>query len=210
MFKQIFLATVLLLTNAISFGQVNAEDYDVYAAIIKTEIQDSTKSVAIIKNSIDSAEKNKNCLSTADQLTSKNLSDRYQVYFSTENNEHQRSSTMDSNSTQFLIDYCKAKIEKFVLRNNFNQSYKKILLIKKFPIRQKSIQQDWANFYEKYPACGGIFSFAKIKYYSEEKTTAIFYYWIRRNGLNGHGALAVMTKIAGEWQVKYKIYLWWN
>ena len=82
-------------------------------------------------------------------------------------------------------------------------------MIKKFPIRRKSIQEDWKSFYEKYPDSGGIFSFSKIKYYSED-TFAIVYYWIRRGGLNGHGALAVMTNINGEWQMKYKTYLWWN
>jgi hypothetical protein len=94
------------------------------------------------------------------------------------------------------------------LTNDFNQAYKTVL-IKKFPIRRKSIQQDWKKFYEKYPGSGGIFSFSKIKYYTED-TTAIVYYWVRRNGLNGHGALAVLTKKNGEWQMKYKTYLWWN
>ena len=66
MFKQLFLATFLLLITTISFGQLNAEDYSVYAAIINTEIRDSTKSVTIIKNGIDSTEKKENIFSTAE------------------------------------------------------------------------------------------------------------------------------------------------
>jgi hypothetical protein len=208
MFKQLFLATVLLLTRTISFGQASAKDYQVYAAIIKSEIRDSTKSVAIIKNSIGSAEKNHNTFLTAGQLTSNNLSDRYQVYLWTENNKTESPSTIDSNSTQFLIDYCKVNIDKLTLTNSFNQPYKTVI-IKKFPIRRKFIQQDWNAFYEKYPGSGGIFSFSKIKYYTQD-TTAIVYYWVRRNGLNGHGALAILTKNSGEWQMKYKTYLWHN
>jgi hypothetical protein len=208
MFKQFFLATILLLTKSISFGQLSAEDYRVYATIIKTEIQDSTSSVAIIKNGIDNMEKNENTFSTADELTSKNLGDRHHIYLWTENNKKERPSIIDSNSIQLLIDYCKSNVDEFTFTNNFNQTYKTIL-IKKFPVRRKSIQQDWKAFYEKYPGSGGIFSFSKIKYY-RENTTAIVYYWVRRNGLNGHGALAVVTKINDEWQMEYKTYLWWN
>lgn len=208
MFKQLFLATIPLFTILISFGQLTAEDYSVYTTIIKTEIRDSTKSVAIIKNSIDNTEKNKNTFSIAEQLTSNYLIDNYQVYGWTENSKKERPSIIDSNSAQLLIDYCKSSIDKFTLTNRFYQTCK-IVMIKKFPIRRKSIQEDWKSFYEKYPDSGGIFSFSKIKYYSED-TFAIVYYWIRRGGLNGHGALAVMTNINGEWQMKYKTYLWWN
>ena len=210
MFKFKNFLTLLLLTGSYAFGQqVSSEDYKVYAAVIKTEISDSTKSVAIIKNSIDSTEKNKNTFNTVDQLTSKNLSDRYQVYGWTENKKKERPSIIDSNSTKLLIDYCNSNVDKLIFTNNFNQAYKTVL-IKKFPIRRKSIQQDWKTFYEKYAGSGGIFSFSKIQYYTEDKTTAIVYYWVRRNGLNGHGAVVLMTKINNEWQTKYKTYLWWN
>jgi len=208
MFKELFLVTISLWANSISFGQISTEDYTVYSAIIKTEIRDSTKSVAIIKNGIDSTERNENTLSTIAQLASNNLGDKYQVYLWTENNKKERPSIIDSITTQLLSDYCKSYIDKFILTDYFNQSYKTVI-IKKFPIRQKSIEQDWKFFYEKYPGSGGIFSFSKIKYYKED-TTAIVYYWVRRNGLNGHGALAVMTKINGEWQMEYKTYLWHN
>jgi len=209
MFKQPLLLTLLLLTNSILFGQLSKEDYSVYAAVIKTEILDSTKSVAIIKNGIDSIEKRESTYSTADQLTSKNVSDKYQVYLWTENSKKDRPSTIDSINQEFLIDYCKSSADKFIFENSFNQTYKTIL-INKFPVRQKSIEQDWKNFYKKYPGSGGIFSFSRISYYTADKKTAIFYYWVRRNGLNGHGAIAIMTKVDGEWQMKYKTYLWWN
>ena len=209
MFKQLLLATILLLTKTFLFGQISKEDYRVYAAIIKTEISDSTKSVTIIKSGIDSQETAENTYITAHNLTSKNLSYKYQTYNWTENYKKERPSIIDSNSAQLLLDYCQSKEDKFTLTNDFNQAYKTVL-IKKFPIRRKSIQQDWKSFNEKYPGSGGIFSFSKIKYYAKDNTTAIVYYWVRRNSFNGHGALAVMTKVNGEWQMKYKTYLWWN
>lgn len=208
MFKKLFLATVLLLLNVISFGQMNAEDYHVYAAVINTEIGGNIKSVAIIKNSIDNKEKKENTFLTIEQLTSSNLNDRQQVYLWTENNKKQRPSTIDSSKTQLILDYCKSNVDKFIFTNNFNQAYKTVI-IKKSPIRRKSIQQDWKTFYEKYPGSAGIFSFSKIKYYTGY-TTAIVYYSVRRNGLNGHGALVVMTKNDGGWQMEYKTYLWYN
>ena len=208
MFQQLLFSTILLLTNSILFGQISSEDYRVYAAIIRTEISDSTKSVAIIKNGINSGETAENTYMAADNLSSKDLSQKYQTYNWTENYKKERPSIIDTNTTHLLINYCQFMAEKFTLTNDFNQTYKTVL-IKKFPIRRKSIQQDWKMFYENYPGSGGIFSFSKIKYYTEE-TIAIVYYWVRRNGLNGHGALAVMTKNNGEWQLKYKTYLWWN
>ena len=209
MFKHFFLATILVLTNIFLFGQVSSEDYIVYSAIIRTEIPDTIKSVAIIKSGIDSRETAENTYMTADNLTSKNLSYKYQTYNWTENYKKERPSIIDSNSAQLLIDYCKSSAGKFTLTNDFNQTYKTIL-IKKIPVRRKSFQQDCKTFYKRYPDSGGIFSFSKIKYYTEDNTTAIAYYWVRRNGLNGHGAIVVMTKINEEWQMKYKTYLWWN
>jgi len=139
---------------------------------------------------------------TADLLSSENISDRYQVYGWTENARKGRPAIIDSVTAEWLIDYCKTRADKFILTNAFNQMYKTILL-NKIPIRRR-VEKDWKNFYTKYPGSGGIFSFSKIEYY-EDKTTAIFYYWHRRNGLNGYGAIAIMTKIDDEWAMKYKI-----
>jgi hypothetical protein len=169
MFKFKFFLTLLLVISSYAFGQqLPSEDYKVYVAVIKTEISDSTKSVAIIKSGIDSQETTENIYSTADNLTSKDLSYRYQAYNWTENYKKERPSIIDSNSAQLVIDYCKSTADKFTLTNDFNQTYKTVL-IKKFPIRGKSIQQDWKTFYDKYPGFGGIFSFSKIKYYTEKQ-----------------------------------------
>jgi hypothetical protein len=208
MLKLPLLLILLLLINSILFAQLSKEDYKVYAAIIKTEISDTTKSVAIMKRGIHDREKRQKICNTVDQLTSKKLSDKYQVYFLTENSKNERPSIIDSISTQFLINYCNSTAHNFIFEEDLNQPYKTILL-NKFPIRQKSIEKGWKNFYKKYPGSGGVFSFSKISYYTKNKITAIFYYWVKHNGLNGHGAIAIMEKINGEWQMKYKSYLWW-
>lgn len=107
MLKQFFLPIILLLTKTILFGQIPKEDYQVYAAIIKTEIRDSIRSVAIIKSGIDSQETSENVHLTADNLTSNKLSYKYLTYNWTENYKKERPSIIDSNTTQLLIDYCK-------------------------------------------------------------------------------------------------------
>jgi hypothetical protein len=184
------------------------EDVHVYAAVIQTEITDSATSVAILKSGISRREVAENASGLMTDLTANDISAKYQVYYWTENSQHERPSVIDSNTTQLLIDYCNTEVEKFTLTNSLHQKYTTILL-NKFPIRRNSIQEDWKRFYKKYPGTGGIFSLAKIKYYAAG-TTAILYYSVRRNGLNGHGAFAIIAKKDGEWQMTYKIYLWWN
>ena len=74
MFKQLLLAIIILPAKPFLFGQISKIDNQVYAAIIKTEISDSTKSIAIIKNGIDSQETAENTHMTADNLNSTDLS----------------------------------------------------------------------------------------------------------------------------------------
>lgn len=200
-----FLA-LIFITGSHDFGQqLSAEDYKVYAAITKTEIRDSTTSIAILKNGIDSLKKAESTQSTLTDLTS---IDKYLIYRWTEDYKRARPTSIDSNSAKFMVDYCKSKTNKFSFTKDFNQPYKTTFL-EKFPIRAKSAQKDWNSFYKKYPGSGGIFAFSNIKYYSDD-SIAILYYWVRRAGLSGHGALALLTKNNNVWQMKYKTYLWWN
>ena len=210
MLKNILILAILLVTNLFLFGQQPfLEDYKVYASLIKTEILDTTNSIVIIKKGIKTKETIDNTYRIANNLNSKDLNSQYEIYGWTENSKKERPSVIDSISRQFIIDYCNRKYDEFILTNQFNQTYKTVL-IKKFPIKKKSVIRDWKNFYSEYPGSGGIFSFSRIFYYLPDKRIAIFYYWHRRNGLNGQGALAVMIKSNSIWQLKYKIYLWSN
>lgn len=210
MLKRVSFLTIILLITSILFGQqIVLEDYKVYGALIGTEVLDNTASVTIIKNTIDSQETSENTYLTVTDLIGKDINWKYQVYNWTENSKKERPTIIDSIHAEFLIDYCKSKHDKFTLTNNFNQSYKTII-IQRNPIRRKSVEQDWKNFYKVNPGSAGIFAFSNISYYSKDKTTAVFYYWHRQQGLSGHGALAVMIKVNDEWQLKYKTYVWQN
>ncbi|MBY0535633.1 MAG: hypothetical protein K2P88_07270 [Chitinophagaceae bacterium] len=208
MSKAYILGIIPLLIAVCSFGQLGAEDYVIYGSIIRTEIRDSSSLAVILRNGIDSLEKSVQTRVTIQQLNSSNLSDRQQVYMWTENRNGQRPTVIDSSLTKLLANFYGSNNEKVVINNNFSHEHN-TLVVKRFPIRQKHIQQDWIAFYERYPNAAGIFSFSRINYYLGN-TTAIVCYWVKRNGLNGHGALAVLKKSSDTWEVEYKIYLWHN
>lgn len=198
-----------LLMSAFSFAQVLNEDPKVYSSLIRTEIHDSAKSIAVIKNSIDSTETSSSVLWPAEKLKSPDSSEKYDVYFWTEASNGERPVKIDSVFALLIVDFCSSKVEKITFDYKLKESLN-VYYLEKFPIEPKSVKKDWGKFYKKYPGSGGIFSFSKIKYYGLDKNTAIFYYWRKQGGLSGHGALAVMTKSGGEWGLKYKIYLWTN
>jgi hypothetical protein len=209
MYKQTLLATLTLLTTHLLVGQTSNENYQIYSAIISTEILDSTKSIAVLKNSIGREEVASHSHMSIKELKSSDANEKYSVYFWTENYKQERPTVIDSITTHLLGEYLEGKNERFVFTNSFNQKYK-IYILKRFPINRNTVQADWKEFYEKYPGSGGIFSFSPIAYFNSNNDTAILYYWHRRNGFNGHGALAIMKKENGLWEMKYKIYLWWN
>jgi hypothetical protein len=110
---------------------------------------------------------------------------------------------------QYILDFCSYPSAIFELSDRFQIPCKTILL-NHYPIRASNSNEDWNNFYEKYPGSGGIFSFSRILYYNANRTTAIVYFWHRRYDLNGHGALAILRKVNERWEIQYKTYLWWN
>jgi hypothetical protein len=206
-----FLLLLLFLSIALilSSQKLNSEDYKVYSALIKTETSDTTKSIAVIKKSIGMQEMQDAIVLAVEAFKSKDPNLLYQVYSWTETPKNERPTDIDSITQQFIIDYNKNNFEKFKVSNQFNKR-PVVFLVKKLPIKRHSIDKDWKTFYRKYPGSGGIFAFSKITYYSAARNNAITYYWIRRHGLNGHGALVVLEKVNNEWKIKYKTYLWWN
>jgi hypothetical protein len=209
MFKHSILPVLLLLSAPALFGQqLNTDDYKIYSALIKTEIRDTTKSVAIIKTGIGYQEIKDNLLSIVDAFMSNDSSLIVEVRGWTENNNGNRPTFIDSASQVFVVDYSENKYADFVLTEQLSLNAQ-IFWLKSFPVKTKSTDKDWKDFYKKYPGSGGIFSLSRVMY-SPDEMTAIFYYWHRMNGLNGHGALAIMEKIGGDWKIKYKTYLAWN
>jgi hypothetical protein len=191
----------------------SSEDYKIYTAIIRSEIPDTAKSIAILNRGIGTGETFESTSWLINSLKSKDSSgpyNTYDVFFWTEDYKKERPAVIDSVSRDFLIDYCGKEQNEFSFSDQFHQTFK-TFIIDKSPIKYKSVDKSWRRFYKKYPGSWGIFSFSKISYYhARDKSVAANYYWHRRGGLNGHGAVVVLEKMEEEWSVKYKIYLWWN
>jgi hypothetical protein len=207
--KRILFIVIILLLKVTAWGQSGNDDYPVMSAIINSELRGfQPASLAVMKNGIKAAEKTAQSSGIVNPLQSKKLNVRFQVYFLTENADRERLTIIDSISALHLIDYCQDKTDGGLLTDKFNLPFQTVLM-QSYPIGERTITKDWKKFYKRYPQSAGIFSFGKVKYYPED-ATAMVYYWVRRNGLSGHGAIATMVNAGGSWQVKYKTYLWWN
>jgi hypothetical protein len=186
--------------------QLDSNSYKVYTEIIKSEISDTTASVVVIKRNIDSDEVNGYLRYLAGELKSDDFSIKDQIYSWTENNTGNRPTLMDSITQTYVIKYCEDSHYNFTLTNKFNLNAQVFL----FEINPIKNYKNWNTFYKKYRGSGGIFSFSAIKYFDKDSNIAIVYYWHRSNGFNGHGALAILSRINSQWIIKYKYYMWLN
>jgi len=205
--KPIGLLLISILFHDIGLGQKPVSDaYKIYSTIIKSEISDSTKSIGIIKINIDSQSVNDNTSAIANAIKSQNMEELGQIFFWTENGQAQRPVAIDDITQSCLSKFFASPPTSFILANKFYLNTQ-IYLLKRNPIAHV---KNWGKFYHKNPGSGGIFSFSVIKYFDTNPDTAIVYYWHRRHGLNGYGAITVLAQINYEWKIKYKIYTWWN
>jgi hypothetical protein len=177
-------------------------DYDVYSAIIKTEISDTAKSVTILKY----LEKEDDSKWVVDAIETQNIHDLQQVYFMTRTIDDERVTSINASIQRLIADYYTHQQKDELAKEKFHLNAK-VFLIKKLESNNKSPQENWKSFYEKNSGSGGIFGFSKI-FYSEGKDAAVCYFWHRRNAANGYGNLAIMKNINGEWQIQYEIILW--
>lgn len=210
MLKISFLFTALFFSATLLWGQeATSEDYNIYNTLLNTENLDSIKSITIIESGIEKEKVIERGNWVAESLKSNDLNYKTQVYNKTGNGNKTWHVIIDSATEKYIIDYCENPGEGLLLSDSFSVKYK-VSLANKSPIKIKSIEKDWERFYKKNPGSGGIFSFSKISYYSPDKSIAIFYYWRKRSGLNGHGSIAVLEKTNGTWFLKYKTELWVN
>ena len=209
--KNIFLIIISVVASRSSlFGQLqNGEDSRIYSLLVKAEFLSTSKSAAIIKNCINDKEieESTSLIRLADSTKDENW--LQQIYYWTEDQNGNRPIKIDTLTFGMIAKYSKIKFETFSMPNDLKVE-SKVFFLKKFPIRRRSVDKDWQWFYEKYPDSDGIYGFSKISYYTTEDLLAIVYYWHRRHGLNGHGAIAVLNKVDNTWKIKYKIYLWMN
>ena len=188
--------------------QPNQQDYKVFAAVIKSEIAERDKSIVLIKKSIGDKEFREGTSLTLVHLESGDISSMNEVNLWTSDSVGNRPTKMDSSSRKDILDYCLESQNQFSFQDQFKLDLP-VYFLKKLPIRKKTIDQDWKKFYSRYPGSAGIMSFSGILY-AQDSSKAIIYYWIRRNGLNGHGAIAIFENTSGNWKLCFKTYLWWN
>jgi hypothetical protein len=201
--NRLLILTLFLFANTFSFAQkIKSEDYKVYSTFIKTEILTKTESVTIInKLSTDTS----SIQLATDAIKSKDKQQLEQLIFLTRDEKGNRIDSLDTVTQNLILNFFQNQSKDSILTNLFDISVK-IFLIDSSPFKKGS-QDEWKIFYKKYPGSGGLFQFSNI-YYSQDGKTAIFYHSLERNGLNGHGALTIMTNINGEWKLKYHINLW--
>ena len=205
-----FLLTFLFPVRSQLYAQQPIpEDYDIYSSIIRSEISDSTQSIAIIRGGIQGKEVTEYTQNMATALKSGNLNSMQHLYSWTESREGERPTTIDTIFYPYILDFCSYPSDAFELSNWFLIQCK-VVMVNRYPIRANNSKGDWNHFYEEYPGSGGIFSFSRVLFYDRTRTTAIVYFWHRRYDLNGHGALVILKKLSDGWKIHYKTYLWWN
>lgn len=205
-----FFFSILLAITIASNGQhSHLDDYKIYSSIIRSETGDTTKSVAIIRRSIHSEEVHEHTSNIATTLRSGNENSLQRLYAWTESEHGSQPTPIDTSAQRMILDFCGMITEGQAFQDRLDLHFESFFLTR-YPIRNESVDEDWNEFYRKYPGSGGIFSFSRVAYYSPDWKTAVVYFWHRRYGLNGHGALAVMKKAGDAWLIKYKTYLWWN
>lgn len=207
--------TILLLLlsfNMRGFAQANndsitnAGDYKVYSAIIISEINSNTKSIAVINNTINPYTESSYISEYAKQLKSKDSSMLYQAYFLVESAKGKRNTIIDSAAAKCIIAYCNDTVKARTLNNRFGMG-KIVYLIDSFPQSSVRLNKNWKHFYKKYRHSAGIFQFSAVQYYLNN-TLAIAYYSRHQQSLSAHGTIAILERREGTWAIKYRIQLW--
>jgi hypothetical protein len=203
------MAFLFLVKDHLYAQQPIPEDYDIYSSIIRNEISDSAQSIALVRGGIQGKEVTEYTQNLASALKSGNQNSIQHLHSWTESGAGERPTTIDTLVYPYILDYCSYPSDAFELSNWF-QIQCKVVMLNRYPIRANNNKEDWNHFYEEYPGSGGIFSFSRVLFYDQTRTTAIVYFWHRRYELNGHGALVILKKQDKGWAIQYKTYLWWN
>ena len=180
--------------------QKDSSDYVIYSILIKNNIYESRKSVAVFN--LTSRDEYANPWWSDDTSSSQHLMSAWMRIFFTE---------FDSSSYTLYRDFDKKNWTGQKLSKAFQLPID-VFLIKKptyKKLSRKSAESRWKKFYEKYPGSGGIFEFSDV-HYSKDKTKAVVYFAVRRNGLNGRGAIVILDKTEGIWKVQHEGNLWMN
>ncbi|HEX4372459.1 MAG TPA: hypothetical protein VHZ50_04045, partial [Puia sp.] len=114
----------------------NSKDYKVYLSLIKSEILDTTKSVAIIKKSIKSQEVKEHTSIVVQALKLESISSLYSdVYSWTESDSRKSPSKIDSVTQNEIINYCEDNFNDFNFIVPVDSTNFKISIIKKIHVK---------------------------------------------------------------------------
>jgi hypothetical protein len=200
MLKASLILTLVLITIVGHGQQTDSADYVIYSLIIKNTLYEKAKSVIIINKTSRSSYTNP--LYGRDTFT-KFFYNYWNICFH---------SPFDSADYTFFLQFDKTKSEAKKLTKQFSLPVK-IYFIKESDytrfFKGTSPQEGWEDFYESYPNSAGVYQFSDILY-SSDKSKAIAYYAVHRNGLNGGGSILILYKINGQWTVKQEGTVWVN
>ena len=200
MFKTILLLPFIFLMFVGHSQQKDSCDYLIYSILIKNNISESRKSVAVFN--VTSRDEYTNPWWHDDTSSRQHLISAWLRIFFTE---------FDSSSYALYRNFEKKKWKSERLSKAF-QLHIDVFLIKKpsyKKLSRKSAESRWKKFYDKYPESGGIFEFSDV-HYSKDKTKAVVYFAVLRNGLNGRGAIVILDKTEGHWKVRHEGNVWMN
>ncbi|MDB5278547.1 MAG: hypothetical protein JWR61_3502 [Ferruginibacter sp.] len=204
MLKRIFITTVLLSTIQLLFGQqIISVDNEVYTAIINSEIIKTTASVTIINALLQNDKEPGDWVTQA--IQSQDPQQLETLRFSTRDDKGNNVRSIDTATQHEVLRFYKSQTTGSALHGQIDVGIK-VFMIARSPFK-KNPKAEWKKFYKKYPGSGGLFQFSNISY-AEDGQTAVCYHSHYRNGLNAHGALAILTKINGAWLIKYHIDFW--
>lgn len=197
MYKFFFILFTLVASGS-GFGQgIDSLDYQVYSILINKTKGDSRKPVVVINRMTRNE-----YVSLFPESQKEDWENTWMQYFRV---------PFDTVAFKLIQTFSSKEPSLLLFDNNF-QVRGPVFMINERHFKsmfRKSVDKGWKTFYKYHPNAEGVFTFSDVGY-SADKKSAVVYYAIRRNGLNGRGALAVLQLGEEGWTVKYDASLWHN
>jgi hypothetical protein len=190
-------AAIFLSARIASVGQPAAmPDNAVYAAAIRGDISLNARSIMVVSNLVYSHEDAQlvaDNILAHDHYPGLNISAIDAPMLEAVKNYR----TPVGSAASIKPDFAFPTPALFITKRQFNK------------FRRRNPDKGWRSFYKKYPGADGIFEFSPVGY-SADRMRAVLYRAVRRNGLNGEGALLLLENTSSGWVIKQHINLWNN
>lgn len=194
-------AVILLFTIACfkaSSQEIDSVDYKVYSAVLKANLSKNKKSFVVL-HSTTRHQFEPNIALENDSMIQ--ILWGWKRFFKT--------TTVDSNYFYLYKEFIDIPFQSKKIKSKFYIAPKPVLMSKS-AFDDFFLPKDdngWENFYEKYPDAEGFISFSNV-HYSADKKTAILYYSLMRDYLNGRGAVVILSFNGKEWKKKLEGEVW--